>query len=149
MKTKTLFLLCLFLGIGLNQLSAQNGRNGTGTITYNQTVECYILLENNGVFIGEIAGDIEYHWREHYVNGEITWLKASCEGELTNKFTGEVFRISELNKSIEPFDFETFDGYFWVHDNIMGDKGSHYILQCLWNFYTFDVINLKLIIPGN
>jgi hypothetical protein len=149
MKTKTLFLLCLLLGIGLNQLSAQHGRNGTGTITYNQTVECYILLENNGVFIGEIAGDIEYHWREHYVNGEITWLKASCEGELTNKFTGEVFRISELNKSIEPFDFETFDGYFWVHDNIMGDKGSHYILQCLWNFYTFDVINLKLIIPGN
>ena len=80
MKTKLLFLLCLLLGIGLNQVSAQNGRNETGTKTYYATVECYILLESNGVVIGEIAGDIEYHWRENYVNGEIIWLKASCEG---------------------------------------------------------------------
>ena len=146
MKTKTL-LLCLLLGIGFH-LSAQQGKNGTGTITYHKTVECYILIEDNGVVLGEIAGDIDYLWRENYLNGDIQWLKASCEGELTNKFTGEVFWINELNKSIEPFDFETFNGNFWVHDNIKGDQGSHYILQCLWNFYTFDVITVKLIVPG-
>ena len=32
MKTKTFLLLCLFLGFGLTQLSAQNGKNGTGAI---------------------------------------------------------------------------------------------------------------------
>jgi len=149
MKTKTFLLLCLLLGIGLTQLSAQNGNNGTGTITYYKTVECYILVENNGEVIAEITGDIEYFWRKHFVNGEIKWLKASCQGELTDKYTNEVFWLNELNKSIDPFDFDTFDGYFWVHDNIKGDQGSHYILQILWNYYTVDVITLKLIIPGN
>ena len=32
MKTKSILLLCLFLGIGINQLSAQNS-NSTGTYT--------------------------------------------------------------------------------------------------------------------
>jgi len=50
---------------------------------------------------------------------------------------------------LHKFDFDTFDGYFWVHDNIKGDQGSHYFLECLWNYYTFDVITLKLTTPGN
>jgi hypothetical protein len=31
MKTTTSLLVCLFLGIGMTQLSAQNGKNGTGS----------------------------------------------------------------------------------------------------------------------
>ena len=34
MKTKTLIMVCLLLGVGLTQLSAQNGQNGTGAISY-------------------------------------------------------------------------------------------------------------------
>jgi hypothetical protein len=144
MKTRTLIMACLLLGIGLTRLSAQGD---TRTISYNVEWPIYVLLEDNSVVLEEIYGYIEYHVREHYVNGELKWLKASCHGEVTNEYTGEVFWINELNKSMTPF--EAWDGYWWVQDNIKGSQGSHYILFSLWYYPTLELIESKLIIPGN
>ena len=43
MKTKTFLLLCLFLGIGMTQLSAQKGKNGNGAVSEYFTWDGYYI----------------------------------------------------------------------------------------------------------
>lgn len=135
--------------MALSQLYGKNFRNGgdTRTIVYDAVWPIYVLVENDDGVLVEFTGSIQYHVREHYVNGELKWLKASCQGEVTNEDTGEVFWINESNRSITPF--EAWSGYFMCHDNIKGSQGSHYIMQSLWNLSTWELISVKLIIPGN
>jgi hypothetical protein len=143
MKTKTILLVSLFLGIGLTQLSAQNGKNGTGTITgteeasYDQQIYC------DGVLIDEIVGTIEYHYVLHFKNGEYDFVHNNATGEGTSViFPYEVFKIHEIDKS----EWEV-NCIKW-HFNLIGNMGSHYIGFVTWNFITNETTYDKLIIPG-
>ena len=144
MKTKTFLFLCLFFGITLTQLSAQNGKNGTGTITgtevasYDQTIYC------DGVLIDEIVGTIEYHYVFHLKNGVPIWAKSvDMKSEATSLYPPyEIFKVHEIDKS----EWEV-DCVKW-HFNLIGNMGSHYIGSVTWNFVTNVTTYDKLIIPG-
>ena len=149
MKTKTFFMLCLIMCMAMSKLSGQSNQNGrdTRTIVYDVVWPFYMLVETDGDVLLEFLTEMEFHIKEHYVDGELKWLKASYQGEITNSETGEVFWINDKERTLTPF--QVWDGYFWVFDNIKGSQGSHYILQGLWNLSTWDLVSQKLIIPGN
>jgi hypothetical protein len=148
MKTKTFFVLCMIMFFAMGQLYGQGNKNGedTRTIVYDVVWPIYILVENDDGILLEFLSEIEFHVREHYVNGEMKWLKVSCQGELIDEATGEVFWINDKERSLTPF--QVWDGHFWVFDNIKGSQGSHYILHSVWNMSTWEAISTKLIIPG-
>jgi hypothetical protein len=123
MKTKTFLFLCLFIGIGLTQLSAQNVKNGTGAVpqwvewTWVQPVYC------NGVQIDDLSGHGTAHVIDHYKDGELLYSIVSYDGVYESTVTDEEFKILSTNEK---------DVYtpLWTtafHYNLIGNKGSHYI----------------------
>jgi hypothetical protein len=137
MKTKTFLLICLFLGIGLTRLSAQNGNKGTtGTSPNWTTWEDYSTAAflPNGEWIDILAGPVTIHFEDHYQNGVWIWRDAYYSGYVTsvgytdangNKVGGtdEVFKINDHWK----WDVQS-DNYGFGHFNAVGDKGTHYII---------------------
>ena len=110
MKTKTLLLLCLFLGIGLTQISAQNGQKES-TKTYSDyfTGKWSDPVFCDGVMVDMLDLTIPVHHIAKYVKGE--WLHCFTQGTGTavsvgfidengNKIggTGEIFTIKEIAK---------------------------------------------------
>jgi hypothetical protein len=130
MKTKTFLLICLFLGIGLIQLSAQKGKNGNGSTSEYATVTgyYYIPVDCSKVVGDELVGSITEHAVRHYKDGVLIWQNSSYDGEVTNASTGEVFIVKDHWK----WDSATPDSGSG-HYTLKGSSGSHYIL-----FYTFD-----------
>ena len=132
MKTKTFLLLCLFLGIGLTQLSAQNGKNGTGSISFYVEWDGYFIPEVpincDGMVTDFLIGDVTYHQTSYYQNGVFLWCKQQVSGELTSQNTGEVFKIKDIWKG----DHIALSGT--GHINLVGGNGSRYHLT-----YTYDM----------
>jgi len=99
MKTRTLIIVCLLLGIGLTQLSAQNSNSGgTKSVVYDWPVGFYTEIWCDGVFIDYIEGEAVAHVVDHYKNYEWQW-------EILNKFTGtatglhgDIYTFSEIDK---------------------------------------------------
>ncbi len=98
MKTKVFILLCLFIGIGLNQLSAQNGKNGSGIVRFDFSVTGKFFP----VFCEGAVVDLLYspdgwtcYTTQHYVNGELTWYrdKPNKDVQMVSMNTGEVFSL--------------------------------------------------------
>jgi hypothetical protein len=117
MKTKTFLLLCLFFGIGLSQLSAQNiGDDNKATKdlrvwTDYQFVNCdgeLVMLTGTVYFIGIKHASKKVGMRYIF----------HLRGELTSS-DGEVFKLlqNDINDDIGGD----------VHFNLIGDRGSHYI----------------------
>jgi hypothetical protein len=142
MKTKTFLLVCLFLGIGLIQLSAQawpppppDNKNHTGSVVTMETYGDYSapVFSSDGQLIDWLAGSVTAHYVRHYKNG--VWLSeiADFYGEVVsvgldfNSGTGEVFSIKDQYKTREVG--VNGDGHF----SAKGNQGSHIIL-----FYHFD-----------
>jgi hypothetical protein len=104
MKTKAFLLLCLFLGIGLTQLSAQN-KKGTGSVVSVEKFETGLFAEpvfsTDGQVVDWLNGPITAHYVWHYKNG--VWVSeiAHFYGELTSDATGEVFSIDDHYKTRE------------------------------------------------
>ena len=143
MTTKIFFALCLFMGIAMIQLPAQNGRNGTGTVVWDNYYDIFDPVYYNGELIDFLSGKVTWHNRDHYVDGVYQYTIATVVGEITSEFTHEVFRINEQDKAI--------NGYWYSHSNILivGDKGSHYILFCWANQSNWDDWGIsKIILPG-
>ena len=131
MKTKTLLLLCLLLGIGLTQVSAQNDKNGNGALSlygvwdwYWQPVYC------NGVQVDNLSGTVTWHAIFIHKNWVPMKSNAHYSGVVHGDWTGENFKLSETDKQ----DYIT--GILTWHFNLIGDKGSHYI-----GSMTIDLIN--------
>ena len=137
MKTKTFLLLCLFLGIGLTQLSAQdiplppNGETGSVSLYF----EWYgyfipdVPVNCDDVVTDFLRGDLTYHQTSHFQNGVYIWCKQQVSGELISQNTGEVFKIKDIWKG---------DHIAWFgtgHINLVGSKGSRYLLT-----YTYDML---------
>jgi hypothetical protein len=149
MKTKTFLLLCLFLGIGLTQLSAQNGKNGTnGSYSEYFTVDGWTQgAYCNGNQVDLLMGTLTFHHIGHYLKGDWIWCKTQCvSGELvsigfkdkdgkTIGGTGETFSVHEIQKQVN--NIQPNGDWLYVdycHFNLLGNKGTHYIGTIIWDY---------------
>ena len=131
MKTKTLLLLCLFMGIGLTQLSGQNGKNGNGAVT---GFDVYITTADypmqpvycGDVMVDELYGTTTYHFVAHFKNGILISENVHYEGVVQSKNTTEEFKYSDNDK----IDYNS--GIVISHFNLIGDQGTHYIGTLIW-----------------
>jgi hypothetical protein len=128
MKTKAFLLLCMFLVIRLNQLSAQSSEF-TGTFDYWQPVYC------NGVQIDYLTGTTTYSGIEHYKNGVAIFQNYHNRGEVTSTITKEVFNVIETDKVFQLDQNSNFTFCTW-HFNLKGDQGSHYLGSMTWDLIT-------------
>jgi hypothetical protein len=134
MKTKAFFFLCLLLGIGLTQLSAQN-KKGTGSVVTLETVDAGAFSEpvfsSDGLVIDWLEGPITVHYVRHYKNG--VWVSeiAHFYGELVSDATGEVFSIDDHYKTREVG--VNGDGHYIAK----GNRGSYlnifYHIDIFWS----------------
>lgn len=139
MKTKTFLLLCLFLGIGLTQLSGQN------TKTYPYTVpivgNSYVIsIVCNGVEVDQIAYPASYDLKErdHYKNDIFKWASGSVtNAQYTSILTNEVFKANDMEK----IDFST--GILVWHMNLSGNMGNHYNLKIVYDISTWTLLEYE------
>jgi hypothetical protein len=139
MKTKTFLFLCLLSVIGFTQLSAQNGKNGTGTSTWvepivGNTFDISIVCNGEEVDILNFPMYFELRIREHYKKGEFVWGKYLLNNaEYTSKKTGEVFKAHDLEK-------EYAKGIFTWFMNLNGNMGHHYIVRMVFETTNWEII---------
>jgi hypothetical protein len=140
MKTKAILLLCLFLGIGLTQLSAQNGKNGSGTISHEDeygpwTVPVYC----DGVISDYIScTNLIVKVTMHYTNGVLTWGTNKVETQEWTSKSGEVFKGEAM------FDHIRFEkGYGISHGHLIGDKGHNITQELKFDTETWELIDIK------
>jgi len=136
MKTKTLLLLCLFLGIGLTQLSAQpENPQGTGTIKVSETVtERNVDLEIfcDGVRVDILNFSLPYDLtgRIHFRKGEFIWDKWQLKNAtFTSKISNEVFYGHDFENSYQ-------NGLFYWSSHLNGSMGHNYNIRMIWDFST-------------
>ena len=130
MKTKTLFILCLLLGMGLTHLSAQKGQDGTnGSFSEHFVSTFAIPVYCDGVQVDFLNSELDWHHIGHFHKGVWLWcyFHLSGEAESTSE-SHEVFDvklIGEQENNIAP------DGnWLWdsdLHVNLRGNMGHHYI----------------------
>jgi hypothetical protein len=137
MKTKTFLLLCLFLGIGLNQLSAQNGKggtNGTTTYLYLNDYGWTFPIYCDGISVDEIfSSDFYLKCRDHYTNGKLVkWTDSATNFTGNSTKTEEVFSISaqERGDNIVIDENGNWSGILYAHYFFKGNLGSHYFVRC-------------------
>jgi hypothetical protein len=122
MKTKTLFLFCLFLGIQLVQLSAQTkSMVFKGSLVFN--LELPVYCDFNGTEVDRVLlPEFDYHNEVHFVNGMPVWATGWYKGECYSKITGEVFTYNEVDRRY------LFSGTtYTLHYNLKGNQGNHYV----------------------
>jgi hypothetical protein len=126
MKTKTFFILCLFLGIGLTQLSAQpDNKHGTGSVAYDYPNLGWIAgVLCEGVQADLIEGSGDAHVVDHYTNGVMDWEIINFSGTGISDWTGETFTFSEQDKNWIPK-----PGDWMVSTHVKGNKGSLYYIS--------------------
>ena len=136
MKTRAFILVCLFLGIGLTQVSAQNGNgtNGTGALTqlvHNDWDGYYIDIPVacNNAEVDRLVGKVSVSGEIFFKLGVFMHENKIFIGEVTSAKTGEVFSVNDHWK------WEFPNLYGSGHCNLKGNMGSHYLL-----FYTQDFI---------
>lgn len=143
MKTKTFVMVCLLLGIGLTQLSAQpNGKNGTGSDAYWMMWGFYADVACDGQWVDYVQGDLYWHMVDHYKDGVYQWSILEGKGVLQSALTGEVFNIHELDKFWIPISDQ------WTANTFLkGDQGNHYMITWLFDGEGWHVT--KFGCPGN
>jgi hypothetical protein len=125
MKTKAFLMFCLFLGIGMTQLSAQTGKgkNETGSVvSYKIWAPYWIpVYDSKGTLEDELMQDeAVVHHIDHYASGEWIWGKCQVSLMAVSVKSGEEFRVHETDKV-------DINGDGTCHVNLIGSEGSHYI----------------------
>jgi len=144
MKTKTLLLICLFLGIGLTQLSAQNSQNGTGTDVWyiDNAIGWGCPVYCNGKEVDYLWGIGSAHVIDHFKAGVWQWETIEIKGIGRNE-AGDKFSFSEQDK----FYYSHLLGdYTWTcHDNIKarGEHNTLYNISLIINFYDANIFVVK------
>jgi len=115
MKKKSAFLviICLFIGAGLTQISAQTFQGWAPSVPWSLEVYC------DGELTDYVEGVVKVHWVFH--SGDEPWQILQVKGTATSSISGEVFKLKEKDKK----DF--FDGPVTYHYNLKGNMGNHYI----------------------
>jgi len=161
MKTKAFLVVCLFLGFGLTQVSAQveyhMSKDGTGTISYRGTFTNWgQAVFCDGQQVDYIEGNVECHnvysfnkWvqhgaNEHYFGDDFrsTWTTSD-----------EVFKFMEKDHAMHvtfvegdpmPYGTDTF------HFNLVGNKGHNYEGTCTWDIHSQTFISvIRAVCTGN
>ena len=151
MKSKTFLFLCLFMGLGLTQLAAQNGKNGTGAISefleWDGYINSPLAVYRDNEIVDYLEGTVSVHSVAIFKNNVVLTLNQRLFGEVHSTITGEIFRFHEFDKCdmtsmLDPF-----------HFNLFGDKGSHYIGFYIWDMANdpdmLNFIYVKGVFPGN
>jgi hypothetical protein len=148
MKTKTLIMVCLLIGIGLTRLSGQdgpNGKNGSGSDSYWMTWGIVTDVFCNGQWADYVEGDVSWHMVDFYKNGRLYKIIEEARGVLTSAFSGETFQIKELDKL-----WNDGEGTTWVcHTYLRGDQGNHYMIDWLYDYTVGYWVVTKFGCPGN
>lgn len=122
MKTMTFLLSCLLLGIGLTQLSAQNGKNGSGNVKDGGTFHDWRYpVYCDGVLSDWITiPNLTVDWTIHYVNGVEMWgINKPKITEVIMESTGEVYTL------VGGFDhWSNVKGFSNSRLHLIGDKGG-------------------------
>ncbi len=134
--------VCLIAGMALTQVSAQNGKDLTGSeVTYVTWDTWYVPVYCEGEQVDFLAGSVILHHIGHYHEGAWVWGHCQIFSEVVSS-TGEVFSVNEIDKDVQ--------GTGTAHLNLQGDQGSRYIL-----FFTFDdatggeLTLVRAVCPGN
>ena len=141
MKTKTLLLLCLFLGIGMTQLSAQN-KGGPGNRSYVTKYHSdypgfyYVMpVTCNGVTDFIKVEDYTITSVFHNVETQYFWEIDNLNYTAVSLKTGEVFKGVEQDKFVINFDEGNWAGSIGTwRVNLKGDRGSRYIVTYGFSF---------------
>ncbi|MDX9904190.1 MAG: hypothetical protein RB288_08955 [Bacteroidales bacterium] len=155
MKTKTFIIVCLLLGFGLTQLSAQSYVNGTGAISFSHEWSDYSVpvYTPDGEQVDMLLGPVSMHIIDFYKNWEWIWRKIQYSGEIVSVGfldssgemvggTGEVFSIKDIWK------FDALSAIGPGHFNARGNHGSHYLINYIWDDTTLSFIFVSAIWPG-
>ncbi|HBE43632.1 MAG TPA: hypothetical protein DDW27_21040 [Bacteroidales bacterium] len=133
MKTKTLIMVCFLIGIGLTQLSAQNGKSGKVAFPSFMEWDGYYMdlpVECDKTNLDRLVGLVYIHvvrfWIGEIFAGEIAWFK----GEVTSAKTGEVFTVKDHFK----YDAIANPYIGSGHCTLNGSSGSRYLL-----FYDYNI----------
>ncbi len=150
MKTKTILLLCLFLGIGLTQLNAQllppDNKTGTGIVSFYEYVTDIsgywdIPVVCGGEEINHLTGNVTGFSRVFFKGDTWIWQNSWYEWDLTGN-DGETFKGKDIWKWVWS------DGIGYGHANLIGNKGTHYIVS-----YSMDsswvIVFLDIKCPGS
>ena len=123
-KISLLFSICLAMGLGITQLSAQSVQKWDMS-TYWSPVVC------EGTLVDFLeGGEIRVHTVTHYnKDGHFTWEKAQIKGWVTSE-SGERFTIKELDKT-----YRTDHWYVTWTYHLKGDMGHHYIGTMTYNYF--------------
>lgn len=120
MKVKSiLVIICLFVGVGLIQLSAQNlepeGNSFWVEVNWGASVWC------DGIWADYIYGHMKVHAIDKYEDGIHTRQIVQARGDAISWVTGEEFKFKEVGKWYPVEEIATY------HYNMLGKDGSHYI----------------------
>jgi hypothetical protein len=98
MKTKTIFLICLFIGIGFTRLTAQ-----TDVYKFYDTGGLMpITCDGNDIELLSYTAD--FTWLSHSQQGKWKWVKVvACNWTATSS-SGEEFKANEHDPAIEILD---------------------------------------------
>ena len=135
MKTKIFILLCLFIGIGLTQISAQETRSAQ----YKTELGYYTPVYCGDEMVDYLEGVVEFHVIDHYKNGNWRWEIAQAKGEATGLY-GEVFQLTETDKLWLPV-----KGLLVWHFNLKGNRGNHYIGALTYSYFTGKMVAEKTV----
>jgi hypothetical protein len=140
MKTKTLFLTCLFLGIGLIRLSAQTGQKTEkieGKFEYWQPVYCEGMEDY-------LTGSTIFSGIQHYnKDGIVIWQNFHNRGTAVSEKTGELFNVEETDKQNPDIIYVN-----WSF-NLKGDQGSHYLGSMTFDWASGEITVNKFVCVVN
>jgi hypothetical protein len=145
MKTKTILLLCLLMGIGLTYVSAQNDKgnvNHAYASWWNQ-VEGWLPLACSDADLNDpnvewLQAVVDIHVVEKWKDGHpylTIWKVRWPDAESTS---GEVFKVNEKDIFIEEYNQEgdwTVETIYW-YAVITGNWGSkyHVVIKDVWTY---------------
>ena len=137
MQKRSIFLviICLFLGAGLSQISAQS-ETGRFSGNYYTEVNC------DGNMLGYVYGTMDVHFVDHYQDGEWIFWNYVAKGEAECTFSTEKFTYKEKGKEWEKNDVV---GSYVIH--LKGDQGSKYMAHLTIDYkvspwvWTFQITN--------
>ena len=143
MKTKILFLVCLFIGIATVMSSAQDNSNraNQGWNTYSGLA---IPVFCDGELIDVLLGELDFHYVIRSFKDTPYAETDQLKGELTSEATGEIFRARRTDK------WEASFNWVWtctISYSFIGNKGTIYSGKIFLNYSadpiqrTFDHLN--------
>ena len=129
----------------MTQISAQNGKKGTGSESVKWSLGCLlhdIPINCNEAVVDRLMGIVTVHLIDHYKNGVLIWEKEQFDGEATGQETGEDFIVKDI------FEINAITWGMTGHCNLTGNYGTHYVLTYIFYSATDTFEFVKAVCPG-